>query len=210
MKNTIFRNVFIFIKKIILKHYIEQLFVVLSIGFFKLMICVVYLPPSSPLPLYVAHTSAVEKVLSSINPSHILLCGDFNLPNINWINIASRLGLKATGNLSSMSSHLIDSFYFLNLFQLNNVRNSHGGLLDLVFSTSDKPSVTIALSSLVNPDSFHPPLCINYPIEFYDLQPVVHSFRDFKFGDYTAMSLFLGSFDWDSTFLSLGRICIVI
>lgn len=184
--------------------HVEQLFVVISFGSFKLLICAVYLPPSSSLPMYEAHTSSVEKVLSSISPSHILLCGDYNLPNINWVSSDSRLGLAASGNLSSMSSHLIDSFAFLNLFQLNRVHNSHGGLLDLVFSTSDKPSVTTALSSLVNPDSFHPPLCINYPIEFYDPQPAIHSFRDFKSGDYTAISLFLDSFDWENTFLSLS------
>lgn len=73
-----------------------------------------------------------------------------------------------------------------------------------MFSTSDKPSVTPALSPLVNPDSFHPPLCVQFPIEFYDPQPTVHSFRDFKSGNYAAMFHFLGSFDWEATFSQLS------
>ena len=184
--------------------HVEQLFVVLSIGSFKLLIGAVYLPPSSSLPLYEAHTSIVEKVLSSVNPSHILLCGDFNLPHIIWSSSVARLGLTTSGNLSPISSHLVDSFSFLNLFQLNQVHNSHGGLLDLVFSTSDKSSITSALFSLVNPDSFHPPLSIKYPLELYDPQPAIHSYRDFKSGDYTTMSHFLGSFDWEYTFSLLN------
>ncbi|KAL4113468.1 hypothetical protein QTP88_017083 [Uroleucon formosanum] len=170
----------------------------------RLLIGTVYLPPSSPLPLYEAYTSSVEIVISSVNPTYTLLCGDFNLPHIDWSSTISHLGLTASGNLSATSSHLVDTFSFLNFFQLNQVHNTHGGLLDLVFSTSDKPSVTSALSPLVNPDSFHPPLCIQFPIEFYDPQPAVYPFCDFKSGNYTAMSHYLGSFNWEATFSPLS------
>jgi len=45
--------------------HVEQLFVVLSIGPCKLLIGTVYLPPSSPLPLYESYTSTVEIFLLS-------------------------------------------------------------------------------------------------------------------------------------------------
>lgn len=79
-----------------------------------------------------------------------------------------------------------------------------------MFSISDKLSVTSALSPLVNPDSFHPPLCIQFPIELYDPQAAAHSFRGFKSGNYTAMSHFLCSFDWEATFsLSLEESALI-
>lgn len=107
-------------------NYVEQLFVILTISSFKLLVGVVYLPPRSPYPIYEAHTSTVETLLSSINPSSILLCGDYNLPHINWVNDITSLIFTATGNFSAVSSLLVDSFSFLNFFRHNQVKNSHG------------------------------------------------------------------------------------
>lgn len=53
-------------------------------------------------------------------------------------------GLIAAGNLFAAFSHLVDSFSFLNFFQLNRLQNSHGSLLGLIFSNYRYPNVKFA------------------------------------------------------------------
>lgn len=177
---------------------VEQVFATLTYGSFTLLIGAIYLPPNTALPIIESHTTVLEELISSINPSSVLLCGDFNFPNVTWSN--GNLGLCAHGNLSTSSACIADAFSFFNFFQLNNQPNSHGSLLDLVLSNSNKVTVTIATFPLVSPDSYHPPLAIVFPITS-NIQPKIeHSYSDFKSGNYAAMSQFLGSFDWASTF----------
>lgn len=127
----------------------------LTLDSFTVLIGAVYLPPNAPLSVFESHTSSVEQLVSSLNPRYTLVCGDYNISQVSWY--VGRLGLNATGCLTS-SSHLVDSFSFLNLFQLNQIPNSHGVLLDLIFSSSNELSVSCAPTPIVRPDAYHPPL----------------------------------------------------
>lgn len=63
----------------------------------------------------------------------------------------------AHGNLSNTSTYITDAFSFFNFFQLNNQQNTHGSLLDIIFSNSNKVTASIATDPLVSPDSYHTP-----------------------------------------------------
>jgi len=92
------------------------------------------------------------------------------------------LGLSAAGILSPSSSLIIDSFSFLNFFQLNYTRNCSGNIHDLVFSSFNNLSVLKAPSALINPDPYHPPLLINFCYLNEPSIDVTHSYYDFKAG----------------------------
>ncbi|KAL5237396.1 hypothetical protein ACI65C_004806 [Semiaphis heraclei] len=158
----------------------------------------VYLPPMSTLPDFEAHTSSIEHLISSTNPSSILLCGDYNLPLIKWSK--SNQGLFASGTMSNTSTHLVDSFSYYNFYQLNQVPNARGCLLDLVFSSFVTPTVQLANTPIVSPDSYHPPLFVSFPFPTPITAQDTHEYRDYKSADYKSMLRYLGSFDWENTF----------
>ncbi|KAL5233002.1 hypothetical protein ACI65C_000412 [Semiaphis heraclei] len=145
-----------------------------------------------------AHTSSIEHLISSTNPSSILLCGDYNLPLIKWSK--SNQGLFASGTMSNTSTHLVDSFSYYNFYQLNQVPNARGCLLDLVFSSFVTPTVQLANTPIVSPDSYHPPLFVSFPFPTPITAQDTHEYRDYKSADYKSMLRYLGSFDWENTF----------
>lgn len=112
----------------------------------------------------------------------------------------SLLGLITTGNISETSSHLIESFSFLNFYQLNIFLNSHGSLLDLIFSNGSYPSTSIAFSPIVSPDPYHSFLSIRYPFHDYFNSQISHWYNDLKSGDYNSMANFVKSFNWEKKY----------
>jgi len=177
---------------------IEQVVAILSLGSSSLLIGSTYLLPSSSLSVIESHLSTVENLIATLKPTLIIIFGDYNQPGISWSS--GDLGLSATGVLSPSSSLIIDSFSFLNFFQLNHIRNCSGNILDLVFSSSNNLSVLKAPSALINPDPYHPLLLIKF---YYLNEPsvdVTHSYYDFKAGDFESISNFFNSYNWDATF----------
>jgi hypothetical protein len=102
--------------------------------------------------------------------------------------------------MSNTSTHLVDSLSYYNFYQLNQVPNARGCLLDLVFSSFDTPTVQLANTPIVSPGSYHPPLFISFPFPTPITAQVTHKYRDFKSADYKSMLRYRGSFDWESTF----------
>lgn len=74
---------------------VEQLFILLTFFSTRFIIGAVYLPPNSPLQLYECHINCVENIMSEYSSTPFVLCGDFNIPNVNWLS--DNLGLIASG-----------------------------------------------------------------------------------------------------------------
>jgi len=102
--------------------------------------------------------------------------------------------------MSICSTHLVDSFSFLNLYKLNQAPNTRGCTLDLAFSSIDAPPVEIANIPIVSPDPYHLLLFICFPIPSPITPQDTHTYRDYKSADYESMNHYLGSFDWENTF----------
>ncbi|KAL4153538.1 hypothetical protein QTP88_001371 [Uroleucon formosanum] len=133
---------------------IEQLFVCFSINHVNFIVGSVYFPPCSPAVSYEAYAITVENLVNSYINHNFILCGDFNLPDINWSN----------------DSHGL----------VNNVSNAFGSLLDLIFVNNNQFNVTDVHDPLVPEDRYHPALAIDYnPV--FNLLPnnIHHSFFNF-------------------------------
>ena len=105
--------------------------------------------------------------LELANPNdNWLLLGDYNLPNVTWrvdqfastpdYNDVTTLRERNCGGI------LADTFNFLNLYQLNHIKNNKNVILDLIFSNSHEHIVEHVSDAIVSPDLYHPPLHVNY------------------------------------------------
>ena len=65
---------------------VEHLFVEFRIGTSKFLICCVYFPPQFSSILYENVMSTADNKVQSHCNHTIIICGDFNLPEISWCN----------------------------------------------------------------------------------------------------------------------------
>ncbi|KAL4100708.1 hypothetical protein QTP88_020742 [Uroleucon formosanum] len=183
---------------------VEQLFIKLPIAKkHLLLIGGVYIPPSAPIELYTAHAETVDELWQSSGCNMGIICGDFNLPNVNWHNSVS--GLSLLGTVNDNVKAMGDVYRFLDFSQNNSIRNQAGSLLDLVFTSEIDIVVDTSPDSLVMPDKYHPPLSITYSMP--DVPPQLddqHSFRNFNCADYNSITNILSSINWESDFKNLG------
>jgi len=118
---------------------------------------VVFIYLHTPLPIVESHVASVEQIISYKSVS-VILCEDYNLPNVTWSY--DELGLIAsiaTNDHNMITTSIIESFSYFNFFQHNFFPNSHGSNLDLIFSNSNKITSSTATESLVIPDPYHLP-----------------------------------------------------
>ena len=133
---------------------------------------------------------------------HLLICGDFNLPNIDWLNnnLSADFAVRENTAIHIVTSANSLNYYvnYCNLYQLNTVYNVIGSSLDLIFYTADYLFVTPSHDSLVeNFDIYHPPLDFSYPIHL-SKQTCTHYYKkDFYNADYIAINTYLNSINWN-------------
>lgn len=179
-------------------NHLEQLFVIVSFKGSKILLSNVYIPPQSSVENYEAYCQSIEEVLSKNSCDKICLCGDFNLPDIKWQS--DHMGVSALSGTSSQASVIVDFMAYLNLFQINNIPNVLGSMLDLVFCDSQNVNVNICNNPLLLCDKYHPALLFNIDIFEItnDFMRFDYEYLNFRHANYVELNNFLGSFDWDS------------
>lgn len=103
-------------------------------------------------------------------------------------------------HLTPASTINIDSFSFHNFFQYNHIINSSGNIVDLVLSSSNELLVFKATSPLIKPNPYHPSLFIQYNCPKFPEIDITRTYFDFKVGEYSLISHFVNSFNWELTF----------
>ena len=100
----------------------------------SLLIGVVYRSPNSP-DLNNQNLLSILKKATSANYSQVVICGDFNLPRIDW---TSRRSLDSE---ASFTSKFVEEVNEMNLFQhvrsSTRFRNNQNSCLDLVFTSEE-------------------------------------------------------------------------
>lgn len=89
----------------------------------------------------------------------------------------------------------MDSFSYLNFYQIYRVPNTRGYTLNFVFSSIDAPPVEIANTPIVSPDPYHSPLFICFTIPCPITPQDTHTYSD-----YETMNHYLVCFNWQNTF----------
>lgn len=70
---------------------VEQIFVNFSIGTSSYLVGGVYIPPLSSIQIYESYASSVNNLINKYINHTIIICGDYNLPEIIWNNDESGL-----------------------------------------------------------------------------------------------------------------------
>lgn len=181
---------------------LEQLYVKISLSNSKsLYINVAYIPPNSAPDVYALYAQCLNETLTNADDrDEIIVMGDFNLPNVVWLDDDDNPGVFDPSNVTSeVEATLIDGCSDLGLAQICNVENNFGNVLDLVFTTvTDGFSLNLASHRLKNDSIFHKALELNFSFEFADEENTSdHFYYDFENADYTSIDAFLSSCDWN-------------
>lgn len=173
----------------------------------KFHICCVYLPPGDMLALH-TFCSKLSNITIENPDSVIVLCGDFNLPNIKWSLDPVNLFCKPHNFVDANSSLLIDTMSYCGLSQYNCHVNSSDNTLDLIYGNNNKISnLKICTSPLVPEDNYHNTLEFDLNIRCYRNAHKlnnVHLTYNFKQGNYDAINNELKNIDWNSEFSALN------
>ena len=112
------------------------------------ILCCVYIPPNCSSSYFCSAISILETILTQHN--HVIILGDFNLPDINWSSLTSP---------SPSSTILCDLIFKFNLIQMvNNATHSKGNILDLILTNIDylisNMLITPSSNQLLSSDHF--------------------------------------------------------
>lgn len=180
---------------------IEQIFVAVYNGKNIAVLGAVYLAPLSPSALYEEHCNTIMEALNLHPGCDICICGDYNLPHIDWINYHSALSFSSRPDTSSneMSSadYILQTFNYHNCYQLNTICNTGGNTLDLFFANNNA-ICTRSIEELVPCDKYHPPLHIT--IRSSGMCHIARDNREyfeFRCGDYRGICDYLNEIQWD-------------
>lgn len=102
-----------------------------------LNICVCYLPPDLPMLSLNNFYQNIQNVILKKDSNDIyLIIGDFNIPNITWIQGCDNIMLPGTS--SDSKAHLLtETLAICDLKQFNAIKNNNNRILDLVLSNSN-------------------------------------------------------------------------
>lgn len=164
----------------------------------KSYICCAYIPPADNSAL-LSFSNNLFNFKGLLSERTAIIVGDFNLPNIRWVNMLNENFLQPT-QVDSRSSSLIDILSYSEFLQYNNVRNSNDKVLDLILCNRDMiTNVTHTDAPLVEEDPHHASLEFYFKIE--SLKPLEHSNNklfNFNKADYTNINRELADVDWNS------------
>lgn len=163
-----------------------------------------YVPPRSPIETYQLHIKSIEYIAGLLRPTdRIIICGDFNLPDVSWCPSDTNQATFLPTNVRADDESLVcDTMLGLGLSQVNGIHNSRGVFLDLVFcSDSDNTSVRESIGPLLREYEYHKPIDIilDCSIEC-ESPPIGNETFNFRKTDFRLLSAFLARVDWDGVF----------
>lgn len=175
---------------------LEQVFVSVTMEKSILIFGCVYLPPRSSTIVYEQYCLTVDFVLQQYRYNAVILTGDFNLPNVTWVNDLD--GTRAAGMVTCQAECISNYFAFLNFYQCNNVTNVNSNTLDLVFSSSRDVTVAMVEEPFLKCDQYHPALRFDIFIpEKMQLLHFDYYYYNFKIAPYDQIIAFLAGIDWN-------------
>ncbi|KAL5244024.1 hypothetical protein ACI65C_011434 [Semiaphis heraclei] len=180
---------------------VEQIYVRCTIGLNSFVIGGVYIPPNSFSNIYHIHSQTIESLVQNYPFYKFIICGDYNSPEILWEN--DDCGLNFSFTSCTRAACIPGTFASNGFFQNNKNLNSHGSILDLIFCNIPF-LVDKSLEPVVPIDPYHPPLNLTLPFSDHtNSLDNRHSFYNFRKTNYSNVTSFIGSYDWNTTLSTL-------
>ncbi|XP_075157713.1 uncharacterized protein LOC142230979 [Haematobia irritans] len=140
---------------------------------------------------------ASQSLLSSSDT--LIVLGDFNLPYVSWLHSSESESLIPVIS-NSISNNFLHSLLNLGLFQINDIFNSHGRLLDLVFVNRTFNISLESCHALTQPeDRYHPTIILHVAAPNLPRSRYTNSNREYCFAktNYTILNSLLSAVNWD-------------
>lgn len=179
---------------------IDQLIVrVTADNMHDVYVIISYIPPKSSFELYKTHIDNCSFIINNLKENqHIIILGDFNLPNINWLLDSDENCLIPFNVTSECESVVVDTLAELGLKQINNFRNKLNRFLDLVFIDNEfSVSIDSPMPPPVPNSEHHLALCMSFTFYKYLKQTsVVNKQYNFNKCNFNEISNFISRIDW--------------
>lgn len=179
----------------------EDTWVMVNINSTKYIFCAVYFTPHSHIELYQHHCERIEAVVEEYSDCKIYIIGDYNLPDVLWLEDEENVQYVQTSNI--VGELIGGTIAYTNLRQVNNILNVNKVILDLVISNCYSLLVNCADASLVPCDMHHPALFFTI---FTNLPKQTLSYNytvpDFENCDFNSLNNFLININFDDLFLN--------
>lgn len=180
---------------------LELLAVKVKIGSTFLIICGVYFPCNSGQSFCNNFLNSFENhVLPSMGVNDdMFILGDFNFPGLAWV-YDDEDNLLIPSNTNETSHVICDYMASIGVSQINNVPNSNGAYLDLVFYTNKFNYTLTHCDDVAGHSSiYHTPVSIDLSYETCSNISFVNNNKNriynFRKADYNSINCFLSSID---------------
>lgn len=131
----------------------------------------------------------------SDNSTQFILAGDYNLPNVKFLN--NDLGMIYSGVHTPSADIIFEHFSSLNLYQINMIENEFGNSLDLIFVTKNSTRANKSEDFVVPLDKYHSALNIYSDISINPKQSIDTEKKcNFKKANYVLLSNLLNNLNW--------------
>jgi len=184
-------------------NFLELITIKIDLDFKNLFISCIYFPPKSSFQNYLDFLCVLEFIVSISSPrDELLIFGDFNLPNIDWISHDEECFLIPSGVLNDNTHNFIDGLNLFNLQQISGVKNHQNRQLDLIFTSDWVNSTTIDSNlTLSKTDLFHPPISLKYSyIRKYEATTDELGNYNFHKANFLGLNDYINSMDFASLF----------
>jgi len=152
-----------------------------------------YIVAKSPKDLYDKHLENINFVHNNLGQNeYLMVLGDYNLRNTSWFwSDAEKRLLPSSGNNDYF---LVDSLFSMDLMQINDINNSLGRILDLIFvNTNLEACLTVAENPLVSNSIHHKALEVSIKMnEFASYSKPIKK-RNFKKANFTNINSYLSN-----------------
>lgn len=183
---------------------LEQICVKIKINHKHLFLCAVYLPPDCDSSLYHTHISSVSDLINNCDINdEFLICGDYNLPGIQWNPDDEDGSLIPINVTSEKETSIADGMASLSLSQTNSLPNSRNVFLDLCFcSCPEKMAVHECSSPLLPLDVHHKSYEFKFSLEQITFHEQKEKTKQFNFqkADIPAILEYLNNVNWQILF----------
>ena len=163
---------------------------------------VVYLPPSSDVEKFEQYSNMLTQLLSSLEvKDDVIVFGDFNLARITWTPDADNCIIMNPSNVNCVKCNvLLNIMSDLGLFQLSNVTNNFGNVLDLVFSSIIDDISLNRASHVIKKDSVaHKALEVNFMIDTCkenNISDEIEFYYDYVNANFNQINEYLSLVEW--------------
>lgn len=183
---------------------VEELFINLQLPKTRIILCVTYIPPATRYGTYETHLQKLQTLYTADSDTKFLIIGDYNIPDLTWIQQTDCDYLKPVDPSTALHSLLIDTLSFMQLQQFNNIYNRNNRMLDLVLSnlnhicTCSEPQMNLT----TNPKFHHHP-SLHLTIDKVTIPKTIPFQQvpkyNFETCDYTVIRTDLSNINWTNT-----------